>query len=103
MVRRPGMHSLAAGLLAATLTFAAPARAQDGGNSPPPACPCVGPPQGTIVIAGGGELSPGLYRTFVKLAGGPNARIVIIPTAEDGDHFSSDWGGVEPFLSAGAR
>src|SRR5688500_9984448 len=99
MGRRPGFVPVAAGLLAVTLLYSAPARAQEdgggqryeweGGRAPlsaPAGCTCVGPPTGTILIAGGGDLSLGIYQSFVKLAGGRNARIVVIPTAEDGNH-----------------
>lgn len=103
MGRRHGLLPSAAGLLAATLMCAVPTGAQDGGNTSPPLCPCVGPPRGTILIAGGGDLPLAVYRTFVKLAGGHNARIVVIPTAGDGDRFPPDWIGLEPFLRAGAR
>lgn len=104
MGRRPG-SPVAAGLLAVALLasgLTAPARAQEGRSAPPP-CPCVGPAQGSILIAGGGDLSIDLYRTFVKLAGGPNSRIVVIPTAGDRDRYPSDWEGLEPFLTAGSR
>src|SRR5205823_1702506 len=43
---------------------------------PPPARPT-----GSLVIAGGGELSERIRDRFVELAGGPGAQIVIIPTA----------------------
>ena len=36
---------------------------------------------GTLVIAGGGDLSEGIYEEFVRLAGGEKARIVLIPSA----------------------
>jgi cyanophycinase len=107
MGRRPGFP-VAAGQLAvavvvlATVLNAAPARAQDGGNGSS-VCPCVGPAQGTIVLAGGGDLSLDIYRSFVKLAGGPYSRIVVIPTAMDGNDFPPDWVGLEPFLTAGSR
>src|SRR4051812_22090891 len=37
--------------------------------------------RGTLVICGGGKLSPSIRQEFCKLAGGPRARIVVIPTA----------------------
>ena len=44
--------------------------------------PEYGPPKGTLVIQGGGNAAgTGIYETFVNLAGGPNAKILIIPTA----------------------
>ena len=42
------------------------------------------PPQalaGSLVIAGGGPLPDSVIESFIKLAGGPNSRIVLIPTA----------------------
>src|SRR5262249_39803661 len=38
-------------------------------------------PTGTLFIAGGGHLPDAPRRNFVELAGGKNARIVVIPTA----------------------
>ncbi len=41
-----------------------------------------GPEKGTLVIQGGGSAEgTGIYETFVNLAGGPDAKIIIIPTA----------------------
>ena len=36
---------------------------------------------GALVICGGGEIPNAIYDRFVELAGGPRARIVVIPTA----------------------
>jgi cyanophycinase len=53
--------------------------------------PEYGPPKGTLVIVGGGATdSTGIVERFVALAGGPNAKIVVVPTAggnrrENGD------------------
>lgn len=38
-------------------------------------------PKGHLVLIGGGEKPPEVMRTFVELAGGPAAPIVVIPTA----------------------
>lgn len=106
MGRRTELRSVAAGLLTAasiaTALSAVPARAQDGGNRPS-ACPCVGPTNGTVVIAGGGDLPPEIYRAFVRAAGGPNSRIVVIPTAGEREDYSPNWDGLEPFLLAGSQ
>src|SRR3954449_8949078 len=41
-----------------------------------------GPEKGTLVIQGGGSAEgTGIYETFVNLAGGPDAKIIIVPTA----------------------
>ena len=47
--------------------------------------PSVGPASGTLVVVGGGRLGPEITERFVALAGGKDARVVVIPTAaEDG-------------------
>ena len=51
------------------------------GNSP--AEPAIGPANGTLVIVGGGGQSDAILQRFVELAGGAQAPIVIIPTAEE--------------------
>ncbi len=44
--------------------------------------PEYGPEKGTLVIQGGGSAEgTGIEETFVNLAGGPDAKIIIIPTA----------------------
>ena len=65
--------------------------------------PCVGPPRGAIIAAGGGKLDPLIYERFVEMAGGPEARIVLIPTAgaEYGSH--DGWTAIEELRNAGAR
>lgn len=65
--------------------------------------PCVGPERGAIIAAGGGALDPSIYERFVALAGGPEARIVLIPTAgaEYGGH--DGWRAIEELRAAGAE
>ncbi|MHC1732610.1 MAG: cyanophycinase [Bacteroidales bacterium] len=41
-----------------------------------------GPTSGSLVIAGGGRLSDTIIKRFIELAGGEEARIVLVPTAE---------------------
>ncbi len=44
--------------------------------------PEYGPPKGTLLIVGGGNLDgSGIYEKFIELAGGPSAKIVVVPTA----------------------
>lgn len=54
------------------------------------------------MAAGGGALGAGIFERFVELAGGPDARIVLIPTAgaEDGSHDA--WTALEALRNAGA-
>ena len=69
------------------LALAAPAlmvsslSAQQAANSSTSA-PDYGPPKGTLVIAGGGNLEgTGIMERFIELAGGSNAKIIVVPTA----------------------
>ena len=48
----------------------------------------IGPEKGTLFIHGGGRLTREATQEFIRLAGGPDAPFVIIPTAEPGE----DWG-----------
>jgi len=41
----------------------------------------TGPETGTLVIVGGGDSNNAMFRHFVKIAGGKNAKLAIIPTA----------------------
>lgn len=44
--------------------------------------PEYGPAKGTLVIAGGGNMDgTGIVEKFIELAGGPDAKFVIVPTA----------------------
>jgi len=45
----------------------------------------LGPPRGYLVIVGGGEVGSEITRRLIDLAGGSDAPMVFIPTAEDGD------------------
>jgi cyanophycinase len=63
----------------------------------------VGPEKGALVVAGGGRLGADIMERFVALAGGSDARIVVIPTAGEQDEFPADWGGYELLREAGAR
>jgi cyanophycinase len=89
---------LATAWLTAISPFSAgPAAARQNG------APAVGPRNGTLIVAGGGRLGPEIMDRFIDLAGGPDARIVIIPTAGEQDAFAEDWSGFEPFRAAGVK
>jgi cyanophycinase len=63
--------------LALSLAAAVP-RAQQ----PPPETPEYGPAKGTLMIVGGGNLNgSGINAKFIELAGGPDKKFVIVPTA----------------------
>lgn len=62
-----------------------------------------GPATGTLFIVGGGMRDPALVKRFIELAGGPDAPIVIVPTAGDDDAYAQDYNGTKQFREAGAR
>jgi cyanophycinase len=63
-----------------------------------------GPDKGTLVIVGGNMQDPAIVKKFIDLAGGPDAPIVIIPTAsEDDEHYDNYWSGLKQWREAGAN
>lgn len=62
----------------------------------------VGPTGGSLVVAGGGINDPSIYERFVSLAGGPEAPIVVIPTAGTGENYDDFWPGLQRLRDAGA-
>src|SRR4051794_26812735 len=45
----------------------------------------IGPSRGSLVIVGGGQLTPEIISRFIELGGGKDAPMVFVPTAEDGE------------------
>jgi cyanophycinase len=67
------------------------------------AAPVVkGPEHGTLIIAGGGKLGPEILGRFIKLAGGPSAEIVVIPTAGGAAAYGPDCDCLKIFRELGA-
>jgi cyanophycinase len=62
----------------------------------------IGPANGSLVVAGGGVTDPEIYERFVALAGGPDAPIVVIPTAGAGESYGDFWPGLQRLRDAGA-
>ncbi len=69
----------------------------------PSAAQEVGPPNGHLVIVGGAAQDSAIFETFIDLAGGVEASIVVIPTAGGGAEYAQDWGGLRPFRALGAH
>jgi len=67
------------GVVALASSFARPLAAQKS----------AGPPNGTLIVDGGGATAP-IVRRFVELAGGAQARIVVIATAPSSIKFGED-------------
>ena len=51
------------------------------GQVPAPETPAVGPPRGSLVVVGGGQIGREIVARFLALSGGPDAEVVLIPTA----------------------
>ena len=71
------------------------------GSAPLPA-QTVGPAAGALVLVGGGRLDAPILERFLALAGGPDAPIVVIPTAGGGDGYDQYWPGLAGLRAAGA-
>ena len=62
----------------------------------------VGPETGTLVIVGGGTLSDSIYQRVISLAGGNDAPIVVIPTADGAATYDQNAAGAGTFRRLGA-
>ncbi|MEX2466831.1 MAG: cyanophycinase [Gemmatimonadota bacterium] len=92
--------AIAALIAAVTLIAPIPAAAQLQQQSAPP---FVGPEQGTLLVVGGAMQSAEIYRTFIELAGGPDAHLVMIPTAGGADSYDDRYAGLNAWREHGAR
>ena len=62
-----------------------------------------GPDKGKLVIVGGNMQDPAIVKRFIDLAGGPEAPIVIIPTAGEADEdYHQYWSGLKQWRENGA-
>jgi cyanophycinase len=62
----------------------------------------IGPANGSLVIVGGAMRDPAIVERFLNLAGGPDAPIVLIPTAGGDEEYDQYWSGTRQFKAAGA-
>lgn len=51
-----------------------------------------GPPNGTLIIIGGGEISESLNKRILEVSGGLQIPIVVIPTADGRDNYDDNFG-----------
>ena len=63
----------------------------------------VGPPKGTLVVVGGGVMGPEVINRFIDLAGGPDAPIVFVPTANGLDPQPVKLAESNVLVKAGAK
>ena len=82
------------------LRLAAIARHAESFPAPQPPSPEV--EKGTLIIIGGGGMPKGIISKFVELAGGEEASIVVLPTANP-DPISEKEGIERAFRKAGAK
>ncbi len=68
-----------------------------------PGTPRVGPENGSLVVVGGAMRSPEIYQRFIELAGGPDAHIVLIPTAGGAEEYDDFYQGLNAWRANGAR
>lgn len=54
------------------------------------------------MVVGGGNVEPDILARFIALAGGPNAPIVVIPTANEDSVYPANWSGLNALKAAGA-
>ncbi|KAH8622538.1 class I glutamine amidotransferase-like protein [Alternaria alternata] len=86
-----------AAVLTAT-TIANPIYAANGTNTT-----YVGPESGHLVIVGGNLQSESIYQRIISLAGGPNASIVVVPTAGGEDTYDQNFTSAVAFRKYGAN
>jgi cyanophycinase len=72
------MHRRTSSALCALAIILTAVAARTAADDPPE----YGPPKGTLVVVGGGNLDgTGIIEKFIQLAGGPDASYMIVPTA----------------------
>ncbi len=98
----PGVPTLLLLLALVPLGLAADGSAQEPAAAAAISEPVVGPPNGSLVIVGGSMRDPAILRRFIELAGGPDALIVVVPTAGGGDEYDSSHRGLNAWREAGA-
>jgi cyanophycinase len=60
-----------------------------------------GPERGALVIVGGGRVGADILTRFFDLAGGRDAPLVVIPTANGAESYPPDWSGLKMFKDFG--
>lgn len=67
------------------------------------ATPRVGPPKGTVIVVGGGQVGPDIWKRFIAAAGGPDALIIDVPTAGGDTVYPPSRRGPAGLYRAGAK
>ena len=82
----------------AVTTIASPISATNGTNTT-----YVGPENGHLVIVGGNLQSESIYQRIISLAGGPDASIVVVPTAGGEDTYDQNFTTAVAFRNYGVN
>lgn len=99
-MKMPLRTKVLTGAIFATSLTAAPAALEAQQQGPPP--PQVGPENGSLVIVGGAMRSAEIYERFIDLAGGPDAHIVLVPTAGGAEEYDDFFQGMSSWRDHGA-
>jgi cyanophycinase len=65
-------------------------------------CTSIGPENGSLVIVGGNLQSESIYQRIISLAGGPDAPIVVVPTAGGEPSYNTNFSTAVAFRRFGA-
>lgn len=63
----------------------------------------VGPARGAVLVVGGGAVGPEINDKFIALAGGPEALIIVVPTAGGAATYGAETPSSRSLKAAGAR
>ena len=83
------------------LALGAAIPARIAAQSPPSTL--VGPPRGTVIVVGGGLMGADLFSTFIDAAGGPDALIIVVPTAGGDSTYRQDDRSAQVWRDRGAH
>jgi cyanophycinase len=89
--------------LVGLVTTAALIHAPAGAQTQLADVPQVGPENGSLIVVGGAMRSAEIYERFIELAGGPDAHIVLVPTAGGGEEYDEFYQGMNAWREHGAR
>lgn len=85
------------------LALAAQAALASAGPATERQSPYVGPENGTLVIIGGNAQDDAIYQRIIDLAGGPDAPIITIPTADGAPTYDENAASAGTFRRLGAK
>ena len=88
--------------LASSVLVGCSPRVAPAGEAQPAGGTLVSPARGSLVVVGGGRVGPEIVGEFLRLAGGKDAAIVVIPTAGGDTAYTQSCACTRLFRDAGA-